>query len=533
MANDKTVLIINGTAEESRVALVENGNTAELYVERIKDRGMVGNIYKGRVARVLPGMQASFVDIGLDRAAFLYVGDVLADPATMASMMDKDDNDDDASDDTYGSEYDEESSSSGDRNQQASIEELLEEGQEILVQVIKDPIGTKGCRVSTHISLAGRHLVFMPNIDHVGVSRRIGDREERERLSQVLDRFKGEGGFIARTASEGTSVRKLRADMNLLVNLWKEIVINQDKARAPSTVHEEFDLSLRAARDLFTADVDRLVVDNVQTYERIMTFIDRFMPRLKSVIELYKGKEPIFDHFGIEMEINRALGRKVWLKSGGYIVIDQAEALTAIDVNTGRYVGQHNLEDTILKTNLEAIKEIVEQLRLRNIGGIVIIDFIDMERVANREKVVSSLREEVKKDKAKTHVSELTELGLVQMTRKRVRDSIGRLLCEPCFYCDGKGYLKSKTTICYEIFREIKRDYQQIKGSVIVINAHPEICDMLLDEEAPGVSRLERATGKKIMLRSLPYFHIEQYELLSKQPHHSQTPQASKGKEGN
>ena len=523
MANDKTVLIINATAEESRVALVENGNTAELYVERIKDRGMVGNIYKGRVARVLPGMQAAFVDIGLDRAAFLYVGDVLADPATMATMMDKDGGDEEGSEDGYGPDFDEDAAGGGDRSQ-SSIEELLEEGQEILVQVIKDPIGTKGCRVSTHISLAGRHLVFMPNIDHVGVSRRINDREERERLLQVLDRFKGQGGFIARTASENTSVRKLRADMNLLVNLWKEIVTKQDTVRAPATVHEEFDLSLRAARDLFTADVDRLVVDNVKTYERIMTFIDRFMPRLKSVIELYKGKEPIFDHFGIEMEINRALGRKVWLKSGGYIVIDQAEALTAIDVNTGRYVGQHNLEDTILKTNLEAIKEIVEQLRLRNIGGIVIIDFIDMEKAANREKVVSSLREDIKKDKAKTHVSELTELGLVQMTRKRVRDSIGRLLCEPCFYCDGKGYLKSKTTICYEIFREIKRDAQHIKGPVIVINAHPEICDMLLDEEAPGVARLERATGKKIMLRSLSYFHIEQYELLAKQPYHNQTP---------
>jgi len=516
MSGQKIGLVINATSEETRVALLENGKTAELFIERAKDRGLVGNIYKGRVVRVLPGMQAAFVDVGLDRAAFLYVGDVMQDPSKVPDM--EEDPEDDAS---------REDDEDGGGDTGASIEDLLEEGQELLVQVIKDPIGTKGCRVSTHISLAGRHLVFMPYIDHIGISRRIQSKKERDRLMQILERFadsKAGGGFIARTASENVSVRKLRNDMVLLNNLYKYIKQKTAKVKAPALVYEELDLSLRAARDIFTADVDELVVDDARAYERIMTFIDRYMPRLKSVVSLYQGPEPIFDHFGVEMDINRSLGRKVWLKSGGYIVIDQAEALTAIDVNTGRFVGQHNLEDTILKTNLEAVREIVEQLRLRNLGGIVIIDFIDMEKEANRKKVTNAMREECKKDRAKTHVTEISELGLVQMTRKRVRESIGHVLCEPCFYCDGKGYLKSKTTICYEIFRELKREASHIEGDTIVVNAHPEICDMLLDEENQGIVNMERNTGKKIMLRSLPYFHLEQYEVLQRQPYHTSEP---------
>ncbi len=534
---DKTILVINATAEETRVALLESGNTAELLIEREKDRGLLGNIYKGRVARVLPGMQAAFVDIGLERAAFLYVGDIIQDPMEAAEAAEKqEDAEDDQSLDRVEKSRREEPTgeeqqsptitvSAEEAERHGAIEDLLEEGQELLVQVVKDPIGTKGCRVSTHISLAGRHLVYMPLVDHLGVSRRIADKRERDRLSAVLNRFreleKTPGGFIARTASEGVSVKKLRNDMQLLVNLWREIQNKAPKRHAPELLYEELNLALRAARDLFTSDIDRLVVDEPRTYEKIVNFIDRYMPKLKPLVELYKGVDPIFDHFSVEMEINRALGRKVWLKSGGYIVIDQTEALTAIDVNTGRFVGKHNLEDTILKTNMEAVKEIVEQLRLRNLGGIIIVDFIDMEKEANRQKVIESLKEELKLDKAKTHVSEISELGLVQMTRKRVRESIGHVLCEPCFYCDGKGYLKSKTSICYEIFRDIKRQARLIRGDTIVVNAHPEICDMMSNEESQGLSRLESEIDKKIFLRSLPYFHVEQYEVMERQPHHT------------
>lgn len=534
---DKTILVINATAEETRVALLESGNTTELLIEREKDRGLLGNIYKGRVARVLPGMQAAFVDIGLERAAFLYVGDIIQDPMEAAEAAEKqeDAEDDESKDRVEKSRRDEPAGeeqqsptitvSAEEVEKHGSIEDLLEEGQELLVQVVKDPIGTKGCRVSTHISLAGRHLVYMPLVDHLGVSRRIADKRERDRLSAVLNRFreleKTAGGFIARTASEGVSVKKLRNDMQLLVNLWREIQNKAPKRHAPELLYEELNLALRAARDLFTSDIDRLVVDEPRTYEKIINFIDRYMPKLKPLVELYKGVDPIFDHFSVEMEINRALGRKVWLKSGGYIVIDQTEALTAIDVNTGRFVGKHNLEDTILKTNMEAVKEIVEQLRLRNLGGIIIVDFIDMEKEANRQKVIESLKEELKLDKAKTHVSEISELGLVQMTRKRVRESIGHVLCEPCFYCDGKGYLKSKTSICYEIFRDIKRQARLIRGDTIVVNAHPEICDMMSNEESQGLSRLESEIDKKIFLRSLPYFHLEQYEVMERQPHHT------------
>jgi len=534
---DKTILVINATAEETRVALLESGNTAELLIEREKDRGLLGNIYKGRVARVLPGMQAAFVDIGLERAAFLYVGDIIQDPMEAAEAAEKqEDAEDDQSLDRVEKSRREEPTgeeqqsptitvSAEEAERHGAIEDLLEEGQELLVQVVKDPIGTKGCRVSTHISLAGRHLVYMPLVDHLGVSRRIADKRERDRLSAVLNRFreleKTPGGFIARTASEGVSVKKLRNDMQLLVNLWREIQNKAPKRHAPELLYEELNLALRAARDLFPSDIDRLVVDEPRTYEKIVNFIDRYMPKLKPLVELYKGVDPIFDHFSVEMEINRALGRKVWLKSGGYIVIDQTEALTAIDVNTGRFVGKHNLEDTILKTNMEAVKEIVEQLRLRNLGGIIIVDFIDMEKEANRQKVIESLKEELKLDKAKTHVSEISELGLVQMTRKRVRESIGHVLCEPCFYCDGKGYLKSKTSICYEIFRDIKRQARLIRGDTIVVNAHPEICDMMSNEESQGLSRLESEIDKKIFLRSLPYFHVEQYEVMERQPHHT------------
>lgn len=511
--------------------------TGELYIERKRDRGFVGNIYAGKVIRVLPGMQAAFVDIGLEKAAFLYVSDIFTpdqDPTSYVDKRDRDTERDEEEDATasapgpFGAPETPAAPAPAPSRNAPQIEDLLQEGQEIVVQVAKDPIGTKGCRITTFVSLPGRYLVYMPNIDHVGISRRIGDEAERARLRDMLDKLRQPGGgFIVRTVAEGIGEKKLKADMMLLQNLWKKIQTKGEKEHAPSVLHYDLNLIYRAARDLFTSDVESLIIDDKAQFEEIKRFIKTYMPKFNSQVEYYDGSEPIFDHFGIEMDINRALGRKVWLKSGGYIIIDQAEALTAIDVNTGRYVGKRNLEDTILKTNLEAVKEIVYQLRLRNIGGIIIIDFIDMEREVNREKVYNALEEALREDKAKTNILKISEFGLVEMTRKRIRESLGRTLCEPCFYCDGKGYLKSKTTICYEIFREVEREIRNIRGPIVGINCHPEIYDMLVDEEAPAISRIERAYKKKFSLRSINYFHIEQYEVFDKGMPRPDTPPRS------
>jgi ribonuclease G len=496
-------LVINTTSHETRIALIENGTIAELYIERSRVRGIVGNIYKGRVIRVLPGMQAAFVDIGLEKAAFLYVADVFEAIEDYETFMEGNDK---------------KAEGEVEEGQPISpihpIEELLQEGQEILVQVSKEPIGTKGARITSHISLPGRHLVYMPTVDHVGVSRRIENEQERERLKEIVERTKvSSGGFIVRTVSEGKSEEDLLADMQYLTMLWDEIVKKNEKGHAPSLIHSDLDVTQKVVRDILAEDVDRIVVDSKPEYDKIVQFIIQFMPKIKYSIELYEEDEPIFDHFGLEVEISRALGRKVWLKSGGYIIIEQTEALTAIDVNTGRYVGKHNLEDTILKTNLEAVKEIAYQLRLRNIGGIIIIDFIDMEKEVNREKVFTALEEALKADKSKTNILKMSELGLVEMTRKRVRESIGRLMCEPCPYCEGLGYVKSKTTVCQEIFRELRREMLDLRGSKIMLTVHPQVADLLYDEERRGLEDLEKRFKKRITVRAKPGFHQEQFEI--------------------
>ncbi len=498
-------LVINVTAQETRIALIEKGTIAELYIERTREKGIVGNIYKGRVVRVLPGMQAAFVDIGLEKAAFLYVADVFDAIEEYENLMDEGKKEDHLEDETSSQEF----------RALHPIEDLLQEGQELLVQVSKEPIGTKGARITSHISLPGRHVVYMPTVDHVGISRRIEEEEERERLREIVDRIRQPGcGFIVRTASEGKSEDDLRADMQYLAKIWAEIVNKKEKSNAPSLIHADLDVVQKVVRDIVTDDVNRIIIDSRPEYDRIVQFISTFMPKMKSSIDLYDDEEPIFDHYGLEVEISRALGRKVWLKSGGYIIIEQTEALTAIDVNTGRFVGKHNLEDTILKTNLEAVKEIAYQLRLRNIGGIIIIDFIDMEKEVNREKVYAALEETLKADKSKTNILKISELGLVEMTRKRVRESIGRMMCEPCPYCEGRGYIKSKTTVCHEIFRELRREMLDIRGVKVILSVHPQVADLLYDEERRGLEELEKKFKKRVTVRAKPGFHQEQFEVV-------------------
>ncbi|MFO7459514.1 MAG: Rne/Rng family ribonuclease [Desulfatiglandales bacterium] len=509
MANE---LIINARPHEIRVALVENGVVVELHIERKTGQELMGNIYRGRIVRVLPGMQAAFVDIGLDRSAFLYVTDVHHDVLDLERIMLRNNpNHDEENRKDDRDEAIQESFPSIPFN----IEELLHEGQDIMVQVAKEPIGTKGARLTCHISLPGRHLVLMPNVDHIGVSRRIEDPEERERLRALAQETRqGHLGLIVRTASEGADRAKLKSEMDFLMKLWGTVQERMTKVTGIGLLYKDLGICLRSVRDLFTREVDRLIIDSREEYDRVMEFIETFAPSLKYSVELYEGEDPIFDFHGIEMEISRALERKIWLKSGGSIVIELTEALTAIDVNTGSYVGSRNLEETILKTNLEAVKEIAYQLRMRNLGGLIVIDFIDMEKKANRERVFTALKEALSKDKAKTHILKMSELGLIEMTRKRTRENLSRLLSEPCFYCEGRGSLKSRKTICYELFRDIERESIATANSEeLLVNVHPEIARMLKEEEQESIMDLERRINRRITICEREGMHVEQYEI--------------------
>ena len=504
-------ILIDTTSHETRVALLENGSVTELYVERDRDKGIVGNIYKGIVTKILPGMQAAFVDMGLRRAGFLYVADV--ESIEGRESLEK------FAEDEPLEEDDKllvDGRRPGRRLQDFPIEELLQEGQEILVQVSKEPIGTKGARLTSYITLPGRYLVFMPMVDHIGVSRRIVNEEERQRLKDIVREAKQPGvGFIVRTVSEGVDRQELHSDMAFLTKLWEDIQRKAAAAPAPALVHPDLNIILRTVRDLFTSEVDRLIIESVHDYETCLDFVRSYLPHLQPKIHLYQGKEPLFEAYGVELEIERALGRKIWLKSGGYIVIDQTEALVAVDVNTGRFVGKRNPEETILQTNLEAIKEIVYQLRLRNIGGIIIIDFIDMEREENREKVYNALLNALRSDRSRTRISKISELGLVEMTRKRVRESLGRVLCRPCPYCDGSGTIKSAATICYEILREIRRAADNSeKRRKILVRLHPVVADLLLEEEGGFLESLEAEFQKQIIVKGDYDLHDEQYEVM-------------------
>lgn len=668
----KNILVINFDLRETRVALIESGVIAELHIERSSSRGSVGNVVLGKVTRVLPGMQAAFIDVGMERAAFLHVEDLIrpddfeaylsggtrtgeeGEPGSRTrgesarradyharpvgadededeeedddddepegevaasdeispevettassepSQNEEEDDDDDgegssddgndeepedaspaATEDTalIGVESEEESSagpggaavavaeasapsaddarSPGKRKRRrrrgrggpqaaeppkkaqrgrpqpagparrkdarisrsVPITEVVKEGDEVIVQISKEPIGTKGARVTSHVSLPGRYVVYLPTVEHVGVSKRIGSARERARLREVIDSVKPpKGGLIVRTVAEGLTKKQLKTDIGYLVKVWEEVSRKREGAKSPTVLYTELDLVLRVARDLFTDEIDKIVIDDREQYGRLVRFVEMFMPERAGNIELYSGEEPIFDAYGIEDEIGRALSRKVPLPSGGYLIIDQAEALTAIDVNTGRYVGKgsRDLEETAMKTNLEAVDEIAYQLRFRNIGGLVILDLIDMERQSNREQVWRALEQRLAKDKAKTTLNRISELGLVEMTRKRTRESLGRMLHEPCFYCDGTGQIQSRQTIAYEILRQIRREKSQLPGYSVVVNAHPAVVDFMQTEEKHALDEAARRFQRRITLNARPEYHIEQFDLQGK-----------------
>ena len=486
-------IVINSTLEETRVALLEAGNhLAELYIERAKDASLVGNIYNGKIVKILPGMQSAFVDIGLERAAFLHVADV-------SSGMDYS---------IFGEEIE------NNFPFDLPIEDLLQEGQDVFVQVSKDPIGTKGARITSYITIPGRYLVLMPGVEHIGISRRITDADERLRLKDLISAAKPQDfGFIVRTASEGCTEEDLKKDIEFLLLIWESIQMKKEKVTSPHLVYSDLDLSLRSVRDLLGHEADTLIIDSEKEYRKIVEFVNTFFPELSDRIRYYDKQEMIFDAYGIELEIPKALGRRVWLKSGGYIVIDQTEALISIDVNTGKFVGKISLEDTILKTNIEAVKEVAYQIRLRNLGGIIIVDFIDMEKEENREKLFSVFEEAMKRDRAKCTILQVSELGLVEMTRKRVRESLGRVLCEPCPYCDAKGFVKSPTTVSYEILRELRKIGSQKKDSQIIVTAHPSIMNLIYEEERERIEEIERESGLKIIVRAENTYHQEYFEV--------------------
>ncbi len=503
-------LVINVSEHETRVAHLEDGTISELYIDRGDDSDVAGNIYKGRVLRVLPGMQAAFVDIGLNQAAFIYVDDVYNNDYKEYERM--------FEIDTQEEEPETESDPDTialENKRNFLIEELLLEGQELLAQVTKSPIGTKGARISSYISLPGRFLVLMPTSDHIGISRRIEDQVERERLRTAVQNLRTNNyGYIIRTAAEGEPIDKLASEMSFLKNMWENIDQKFEKAPSPSLLHQELSVSLRAVRDLLIHEVEKLVIDSQSTYNAVLSFLDTYMPTLKDHVVLYEGAEPVFDAYNLEGDISRALKRKVWLKSGGYVTIEHTEALVAIDVNTGRYVGKHNLEETILKTNLEAVKEIAYQIRLRDIGGIIIIDFIDMEKKTNQEKVFNALQEALIKDKSKTHVLPMSDMGLIQMTRKRTREPLTRILCEPCYYCDGEGYIISKQSICYTIFREILRQVQDMNGIRLTLRVNPQIAELLHGEENHLIAALEKTIGKQIVIYPNTTYHLEEFDIF-------------------
>jgi ribonuclease G len=494
-------ILVNVTSQETRIAVVENGMLQEIVIERRKKRGLVGNIYLGRVNRVLPGMQAAFVDIGLERTAFLHLSDVIDGDLEITLPPDN-------------------------RGMpEIAIEQVLEEGQEIVVQVIKEPLGSKGARLTTRLCIPSRYLVLMPQQTMVAISQKIEDVPERERLEGIVVRLKeegdaqrtsaaGPGGYIIRTAAEGSSEEQLRMDMEFLQCLWGSLQRRWRQAAPPSLIYEDQPLVLRTMRSLATSEVERIWIDSEEVYQEVIKFARQYLPALVDRIELYTHERPILDLHCIEDEIQKALRRKVELKSGGYLMIDQTEAMTTIDVNTGGFVGHRNPQETILKTNLEAAQAIARQLRLRNLGGIIIVDFIDMSDPEHQRQVLRALEKSFERDHAKVSISKISSLGLVQITRHRTRESLEHILCEPCPTCQGRGSIKTTETVCYEIFREILRGMRQFNARRFLVLASQAVVDRLLDEEAEAVAQLERLIGSPIRFQVETFYHQEQFDVV-------------------
>ena len=492
-------ILVNVTPRETRVAVVENGMLQELHIERGWSRGVVGNIYKGRVQRVMPGMQAAFVEIGLERAAFLHANDVFR-PAPVPSAGVEEQGD----------------ASVPPPSTQRPIGELLREGQDIVVQVVKDPIGSKGARLTTQLSIPSRYLVLLPQSQVIGVSARIEDEAERARLKALVAGHAPQPsqGYIVRTNAEGQPSEALAEDIAYLGRAWALVEQQARDSRAGSRIYDDLSLPLRAVRDLMRRDVEKVKVDSRETCDKLRAFAAQYMPGLDEKIEQYAGARPIFDLYGVEDEIQHALEKQVPLKSGGYLVIDQTEAMTTVDVNTGSFLGQRNLEETVYRTNLEAAQSVARQLRLRNLGGIIIIDFIDMVDPEHRRQVLRTLEKSLARDHAKTTVYDFSPLGLVEMTRKRTVESLERQLCEPCHECAGRGMLKTPETVTYEIFREITRAVRQFEAARLLVLASPKIVARITDEESTAVAELEEFLGKSIRFQADEQYQQEQFDVV-------------------
>jgi len=525
-------MIISSSAHETRVAILEDDQVAEIFIEREHQRGVAGNLYKGRVSKVLPGMQSAFVDLGLERDGFLYVSDVVATFEEFDRLeTDEDDPSAPASAPVANEGASARQAAPGqgrfgrrdrEKGPEPKIEELLKEGQEIIVQVAKEPIGTKGARLTSHATMPGRFLVFMPTVDHVGVSRKIDSREERSRLRGIVREFRElhgfTGGVIIRTAAAGRPKDDIVSDLSYFHKVWTEIRQKSETSRAPAVVYREQSLVAKLLRDLLTEEYLAIRIDNELEFRRVYELIERIMPPLAPKVKLHNKDYPIFEEYGVQAEIDRALRSKVWLKSGGSIVINQTEALVAIDVNTGRYVGKKTagrLEDTILKTNLEAVKEIVRQIRLRDLGGIIVLDFIDMEEKKNRQKVFQTVEQELRKDRSPSKALQVSDFGLVIITRKRVKQSLERVLTEPCPYCAGSAVIKSRSTICYEILSEVKKISGDLDGESLVLRVNPDIARALKDEERAVFKELKQAIGREIAVKPDVQLHHEQFDLMA------------------
>ena len=495
-------MIIGHSALQTRLAIIEDGVVSEVAFERERSRGVVGNIYKGRVNRVLPGMQSAFVDIGLERDGFLYVSDVIEDEDYLTEEEAK--------------IVETEREIRAARGSSQSIDQLLKQGQEVLVQVAKEPLGTKGARITAYVSLPGRLLVYMPTVEHIGVSRKIESAEERGRLRRLIQSSKQKGGgYIVRTAADGKEDEAISADLRYLENKWEEIRQRAEMTKAPALIHRDLGLVFKYIRDVLSPEYSAIRINSEDLFDQVLNYVRQIQPQMLHRVKYYSRNYPILDEYGVQSEIDKALRSKVWLKSGGYIVINQTEALVAIDVNTGRYTGEKRLEDTITRINLEAVQEIVHQIRLRDLGGIIVIDFIDMEERRNQIKVFSVLEQALKQDRSPTKSVQINEFGLVVLTRKRVKRSLERVLCRPCPLCQGSSWVKSPTTVAYEIVDQVRKTMQDYpKG--ITLRVHPEVARALKGKEAPVIEELKSILKHDVDVRSDHNMYQEQYELVAR-----------------